>query len=340
VILGKFLPPHRGHEYLVNFARNYVDDLTVVVGTLENESIAGELRYQWMTQLFPGVRVLHLTDENPQYPHEHPQFWQIWRDSLKAILPEEPDYLFASETYGARLARELGAQYIPVDPSRAIVPVSGTAIRDDPWAHWQHLPELVRAYYAIRVCIFGPESTGKTTLARNLAEHFQTVFVPEYARTLLELKNGELTEVDIPRIARGQIASEEALASQCNRLLFCDTDLLSTKIWSETLYGSCPEWIVDVAAVRDYDLYLVTDVDVPWVDDAIRYLPEDRQPFLDRCLGELDARGSRYVLLSGSWEERLNKACAAVESTLIRSEVAVPPGQRRSARWVPAKASS
>jgi NadR type nicotinamide-nucleotide adenylyltransferase len=136
MVLGKFMPPHLGHVFLVEFAREYVKDLTVVVGTLKAEPIPGELRYGWMRELFPDVRVVHLTDENPQYPHEHPRFWDIWRDSLQRVLPVKPDYVFASEEYGAKLAEVLGAEFVPVDIARGAVPVSGTAIRNDPWTHW------------------------------------------------------------------------------------------------------------------------------------------------------------------------------------------------------------
>ena len=316
MVLGKFFPPHHGHLYLINFARRYVDDLTVIVGTLAAESIAGELRYQWMKQLCPDVRVLHLTDENPQYPDEHPEFWNIWRRSLERILPAKPDAVFASEAYGGRLARELGAEFVPVDPLRAIVPVSGTVVRDDPWAHWEFLPDPVKAHYAIRVCVFGPESTGKSTLARNLAQRFRTIHVPEYARTLLEAKGGELSASDFPRIVRGQIASEEALAARCNRVLFCDTDVLMTKIWSQMMTGACSAPIVAAASTRNYDLYLVTDVDVPWVDDRVRYLPEDRRSFFDRCISELESLGRSYVRVCGDWDKRLETACAAVQRVL------------------------
>lgn len=317
MVLGKFMPPHLGHVFLVEFAREYVADLTVVVGTLKAEPIPGELRHGWMRELFPDTRVVHLTDENPQYPHEHPQFWDIWRDSLRRVLPGRPDYVFASEEYGAKLAEVLGAEFVPVDIARGAVPVSGTAIRNDPWKHWDYLPRCVRPYFARRVCVFGPESTGKTTLSKNLAEHFKTVWVPEYARLLLEPRGGGKVELaDMLRIARGQAAAEDALARNANRVLFCDTDVLETSIWSEVFFNECPEPILREAERRDYDLYLLTDVDVPWVADPVRYLPDERTSFLERCENALRSRGRRYVKLSGSWDERFEKARAAVESLL------------------------
>ncbi len=314
MLLGKFMPPHLGHLYLAEFARNYVEDLAIVVGTLQAEPIPGALRYGWMRELFPDCRVLHLTDENPQYPHEHADFWQIWYDSLTRVLPWKPDYVFASEDYGHKLAEILGAEFVPVDIDRSIIPVSGTAIREDPWTNWEYLPRCVRPYFVKRVCVFGPESTGKSTLTRQLAEHFGTVAVPEYARTVLEARNGEVRLEDMGRIVRGQVASEDALARSAHRLLFCDTDPLTTTIWSDVLFGSCEEWIREEAERRTYDLYLLTDVDVPWVEDVIRYLPEERRSFFDRCEHELKSRGRPYVRISGTWDARFQTAVEAVQS--------------------------
>ncbi len=316
MVLGKFMPPHLGHVYLVEFARNYVAQLTVVVGTLRAEPIPGELRFRWMRELFPDVNVVHLTDENPQEPKEHPDFWRIWHDSLMRVLPGRPDFVFASEDYGWKLAEVLSARFVPVDRARGVMPVSGTAVRRDPLGNWQYLPRCVRPYFVKRVCVFGPESTGKSTLTQQLAEHFQTVAVPEYARTLQEAQNNDLSPDDIPRIARGQIASEEALARAANRVLICDTDVLTTTIWSDVLYGSCPQWIRDEAERRTYDLYLLTDVDVPWVPDPLRYLPENRHDFHALCERALRNRGRPCVKLSGDWERRFRDACRAIEQLL------------------------
>src|SRR5262249_35302247 len=161
---------------------------------------------------------------NPQDPSEHPEFWHIWRASLLRVLPGAPDFVFASDAYGAKLAEVLGARFVPVDPARSAVPISGTLVRADPLSHWEHLPRPVRAYYAKRVVGFGPESTGKSTLARRLAAHFRTVHVPEFARSWLETAGGRVTPEDMPIIARGQLAAEDALAREANRVLFCDTD--------------------------------------------------------------------------------------------------------------------
>jgi NadR type nicotinamide-nucleotide adenylyltransferase len=194
--------------------------------------------------------------------------------------------------------------------------VSGTAVRADPLGHWRHLPRVVRPHFVRRVSVFGPESTGKSTLARLLAAHYGTVSVPEHARTHLEQQEGRLGPEDIPFIARGQIAAEDALAHDADRLLVCDTDVLLTVVWSEALFGDCPAWIRAEAARRRYDLTLLLDVDVPWVADPVRYLPDERRSFFDRCARALDAHGRRWVRIGGPWEDRLAAARAAIDAAL------------------------
>lgn len=327
MVLGKFLPPHVGHQFLVNFARNYVDDLTIVVGTLQNEPIPGEIRFQWMKDMFPNDTVVHLTDENPQYPHEHPDFWDIWKESLEKVLPEKPDFVFASEDYGWKLAEILGAKFVPVDISRVSVPISGTEIREKPFENWDYIPKEVRPYFAKKVCVFGPESTGKSTLVKNLGEHFKTQVVPEYATALIKTLNSrkqELIADDMKMIAKAQRASEKALLPNCNKVLIADTDSIATTVWYKWLFGECPEELKVEADKCDYDLYLLTSPDVPWVDDVHRYIPEKNgekreagYSFFEDCKAALEERGLKYIVVDGSsWEERTEKAIRAVENLI------------------------
>lgn len=312
IVLGKFLPPHLGHLYLVDFARHYADEVTVVVGSLEREPIAGALRFAWMQELCPLVRVVHLTDENPQLPEEHADFWNIWKHSLERVVERPIDLLFASEDYGRPLAEVLGAQFIPSNGLRTLVPVSGTQVRANPAACWPWLPPVVRAHFVRRVSVFGPESTGKSTLAARLAEHFQTLWVPEFARGWLEARGGEVHPEDLPVISRGQRASEEALARQSGPLLFCDTDPSATPLWSEELFGQSDPSLE--AAVGSYALTLLCAADVPWVADVVRYRPEGGGAFGERCRARLEREGRCFVFLEGSWEERWQTALKAVSS--------------------------
>lgn len=273
-----------------------------------------------MRQLFPNVRVVHITEDLPQEPKEHPDFWPMWRRVIQQAAPEGVDFFFASEDYGHQTARVLGGgcRYVEVDRQRQLVPVSGTAVRQDPMRYWDYLPECVRPYFLKRVCVFGPESTGKSTLARDLAAHFRTVYAWEYARPLLDPQGGQCFEHNIPEIVRGQVATEEALALQANRVLFCDTDVLTTTVWSDVLFGDTPAWIRELAERRTYDLYLVLDVDVPWVDDDQRFFsePDVRREMFRRFLGAVESRKRPYRVIRGTWDERFRAACEAVNALL------------------------
>lgn len=311
LVLGRFLPPHLGHQYLIDFAQNYVDELLVIVGTRPTDTIPGEMRLGWIKEMAPRASIIHVIDENPE--ETHPLYWQIWEQTLRTALPYIPDYIFASEDYGWKLAELLGMQYIPVNHERTLVPVSATLIRSNPLKYWQYIPAVVRPYFVKKICIYGPESTGKSTLTINLARHFQTLFVEEYARGLLNFKGGTCDYEDIEVIARGHHASEQAMSRQANCVIFSDTDLLTTTIWSNILFGTCPAWIYELADATIYDLYLVTDIDVPWVDDNQRFFPHIRQEFLNLCIQALEQRNRPYIIINGTWEERLTKAIQAVE---------------------------
>jgi NadR type nicotinamide-nucleotide adenylyltransferase len=175
-----------------------------------------------------------------------------------------------------------------------------------------------------RVVITGPESTGKTTLARRLADHYATCFSPEYVRTYLEgLPPRDPPSLvlweDVEKIARGQIEAEETAAREAKRLLFCDTDLHSTRVYSEHYFGRCPEWIARAARERPYALHLLLDTDVPWVSDPLRDRPELRGEMFELFRRELFAAGRNVVEIRGSWQVRYDAALSAVEQAITPS---------------------
>jgi NadR type nicotinamide-nucleotide adenylyltransferase len=299
----------------------------VLVCTLDREPIAGSLRFQWvreMTAAFENVRVVHVNDNTlPQTPDEHPDFWRIWGDLVRRHCPGGVDFFFASEDYGPPTAAAIGGgcRYVEVDRPRELVPVSGSAVRADPMKYWEFLPQPVRPYFVKRVCVFGPESTGKSMLARDLARHFDTVYAWEYARPMLDPQGGQCRgPEDIVRIVRGQVATEDALARQASRVLICDTDVLTTTIWSDVLFGDTPAWIRELADARTYDLYLLCDVDVPWVDDNQRFFSETkvREEMFERFRASLDRRGRKYqIVRGGDWAARFAAARDAVAALLV-----------------------
>jgi len=321
------MPPHAGHKFLMDFAASFCDEVTVLVCSLPTDPIPGGLRYRWVRELAPGLTVHHLADEMPQDPTQSDRFWPLWREAILRCEPRGIDFVFASEPYGERLAAELGARFIPVDLHRQIVPCSGTAIRSDPMAHWAMIPECVRPYFVKRVCLVGPESSGKSTLAARLAARFNTVRAWEHARPLLDLKAGRCDAEDIPVIAQSQTAIEDVMARRANRVLFCDTSVLLTKVWSDVLFSAVPPAVADVAARVRYDLALLLAPDIPWVDDSQRYFPnqDDRDRFFEWCRVELERVGQPYVVISGTFEEREERAVEAVRRATGIAPVVDPP---------------
>jgi NadR type nicotinamide-nucleotide adenylyltransferase len=323
-VLGKFMPPHTGHVFLCDFARKACQSLTILVCSLPDDPIPGELRHRWMRELFPDCDVRWCPEILPQEPADHPDFWAIWADVV-ARYGGSPDAVFASETYGLRLASEVGAAFWPVDIGRLARPVSGTAVRADPFGRWNDIPSVVRPWFVRRICLFGPESTGKTTLATRLAERFETICVPEYGRTYTETFGVDLGPDDILKIAQGQLAASSAALRQANRIQIEDTDPLLSAVWSDMLTGKRAAWF---ETFDDFaDLYLLCDIDAPWVDDGTRYFPgiADRARFSALCETELRRRGVNHIVLRGGWETREATAVAAILKSIPTLSPPKPP---------------
>jgi NadR type nicotinamide-nucleotide adenylyltransferase len=293
-----------------------VGELTIVVDALADEAIPRAQRQAWLREMYPDCQVLVMPQENPQQPDDHPDFWGIWQRSLQAILPNKMDFIFASEDYGARLAELLNLAFVPVDAARTALPICATDIRTDPAAYWEYLPACVRPWYCKRLCVFGPESVGKSTLAQQLAAAFDTVHLPEYARTHLEAQDGTIDFADIANIARGHLAGETALLRRSNRLLVLDTDLFATVLWSRALFGEVEAWIEAAAVERAADHYLLLDIDVPWIADSVRYLPEERQSFYAACRDLLERHQLPYTEIRGIWDQRLASAKSVAAACL------------------------
>ena len=171
----------------------------------------------------------------------------------------------------------------------------------------------------LRVSLTGPESTGKSTLAAQLAAHYGTSFAPEFAREYLADSGLHYTPEDLEEIARGQLLAEATAGAHAHRILFCDTDLLVIKIWAEHAFGFCPEWILQCIDQQQYDLVLLMGVDLPWQPDPLREHPHLRQHFYDLYKRELSERMSNFAEISGDMERRFAQACFLIDELLRTS---------------------
>lgn len=164
-----------------------------------------------------------------------------------------------------------------------------------------------------RVVLTGPESTGKSTLAKQLAKHYQTNWVEEYARTYIQQIDRLYGEEDLLPIAQGQVAAEDKAITKKPAIVFFDTSLIVLKVWSDFKYQQCNPWIVEQLKNRHYDLFLLCDTDVPWAFDPQREHPNERQAIYQRYLSELNFYQKNFVSISGTEEVRLKKAIKLID---------------------------
>ena len=175
----------------------------------------------------------------------------------------------------------------------------------------------------LKVVLYGPESSGKTTLAIQLAKYYKTKYVPEFARQFLQNKwdlNNETCDIDdLTKIAFGQIKIENEIADKSNKILFCDTNILVTKVWSESHYGGfCPKLIKELVNVYHYDLYILTQVDIPWIKDDLRDRPNNRKDMFDIFKAELDNKKFNYLIVNGNQNTRLKMAVKFIDSYIYK----------------------
>lgn len=167
------------------------------------------------------------------------------------------------------------------------------------------------------ICFYGPESTGKSTLARRLAERYQTSYVPEVARGMVS--SNQFTADDIVRIGREQTSRVLTAVKSANRVLFCDTDVITTAVYSDTYLSQVPGELTELEKKVRYDQYFLFDIDVPWVADGLRDLGSKREEMFARFKAELDRRNIPYILVSGPYEARERVIMDYVDN-LLRQE--------------------
>lgn len=348
IVIGKFLPPHAGHELLIRAAAAAADRVSVLVLAHPDEVLPLDDRVAWLRETvadLPGVTVAGGMDPHP-IDFDDPTVWDLHEAEFRAVLATITDdpvtAVFSSEAYGDELARRFGCVHVAVDPERRLAPISATAVRCDPVDAWPWLPPPVRRGLALRVVVVGAESTGTTTVSRRLVDalrarggsHGETRWVPEYGREASVVKLADLIvrsalrgdprptmdDLDWPSpefvdIAVRQNRLEDDAAAAGGPVLVCDTDAFATAVWHERYCGT---WSNDVERIaRPHPLYLLTHHEgVPFEQDGVRDGEHLRAWMTGRFETELARTGRPYVVLTGSLEERVTRASAAVDELL------------------------
>jgi HTH-type transcriptional repressor of NAD biosynthesis genes len=324
LIVGKFSPLHRGHQYLIESALAQCEH--VILLTYSNPELPGceaQHREQWLRDLYPRTTRLVLNDRwlNAECPglsmphNDAPD--DDHREFVFKLLPHELkqriDAVFSSEHYGdgfaASLQRSIGQRqirHVLVDQARAAVPISGTSIRGDVHAQRQWLDPVVYASFVERIAILGGESTGKSTLAVTLGGAFNTLHCPEYGRELWLQRGGELRLDDMLLIANTQVEHETALAQKAHHYLFCDTSPLTTLFYCEELFGASPSNLQSLAA-REYSHVVLCTPDFPFVQDGTRRDSYFRHHQHAWYLLELSRRKIPYIEVGGAVEDRVRQ---------------------------------
>lgn len=304
LVIGKFRVVHEGHVALIRFAAAHCDELIVSMSYKANDPIPLAQRYQWLTEIFNNethIKIETVADDFDDEQQPLTVRTKLWAEFIRNRYPKI-DVIFSSEEYGEPFAQHLGSKHITFDPARNQFPISSTRVLEKPFTNWKFLPVVVRPYFVRKICFYGPESTGKTTMAIKLASHYQTEFVPEVSR---ELTNSNAFTLDeIVKIGEAQTQRIKDKIRIANKILFCDSDLITTQIYSEYYLHRVPPVLKDLEKQIKYDLYFFFEVDVPWVADGLRDLGSRRDEMRAFFKKELDGRNIPFVTVQGTWQER------------------------------------
>lgn len=341
IVIGKFAPLHNGHINMINWAATQVDKLIVVMSYDQKwvdqqpewlqDKLSWRNRVRWLKTVFndtPHVEIKWM-DESGCRPYPHG--WDEWEMLLRKTTQFEttlPSVFFGSEPSDATEyeARFPGSKYVVYDEVRSNINISATRVRGNVFENWEYIPSIVRADFALRVCVIGTESCGKTTLVKYLAKRFNTSWIEEYGRRFVEqdLMGDEslLEPWHYPLIAYHQKVEEYHELRRCNRILLVDTNAMITSLFHK-MYEDRTDLIVEqIAAHERYDVILDCQPDVPWVDDGMRSNGTTTKRSRARAMldEELQQAGLTsdpcYYKIQGSYKERLEQSIEIINQKL------------------------
>jgi HTH-type transcriptional regulator, transcriptional repressor of NAD biosynthesis genes len=353
LVVGKFYPPHRGHQYLIEQAAARSAQVTVLVMAAACETLPLADRVAWLraaSMSLPAVTVTGTCCDVP-VDFRDETVWAaqvaVMNTALTADARPPVDAVFSSEPYGDELAARLGAEHVSIDPSRVAVPVSASQIRADLVGCWGQLTLPAQAGLAVRVVVVGAESTGTSTIAEMITDHYRhrdgawarTCCVGEAGRDYTftkwqraraaaaqagqpepALEELEWTAADFDAVAAEQTRRENRAATAGSPLVVCDTDAFATSVWERRYLGGHARGLQPWATtgLPRHDIYLLTSHEgVPWHDDGLREGDlAIRAAMTGWFAAALTAAGHSWVLLTGSLQDRLALAVRVTDAVL------------------------
>lgn len=300
VVISGLLPTI-GHKYLIDFASKFVDRVHVVVSIRSFEPSLTLDRAEVLAKHYAGTNVTiheHYDDNAPQNDDGTPEFWQYWKDMIGRAISGRVklDYLFASEKYGHKFAEVLGLTFIPVDIAREILSVKGTDVRQNLAATFKYILPEYQHILSKNIVITGPESCGKTTMTKWLANKLQGRYVHEWARPYLEEVGAELNDAKMLNIVMGQNAAMAAAP----RALFnvYDTDLTATEMYYDIGSFKKPKILLDkITETCSNSFYIIMNDQIPFEADPLRYGGDVRESATGDWIAYYEKRGLNYYVI-------------------------------------------
>ena len=316
LVIGKFMPIHEGHISLINFAANQCDELIVSMSYTDHDPISADLRFSWIKAIFKDnqkIKPAIIKDDFDDEQLSLPIRTMRWSEVIRRTFPPI-HILFSSELYGEPFAKNLGIVHKSFDLERRGHPVSATLIRKNPFNCWDFIPLPVRPFFVKKICIYGPESTGKSTLAIKLANRYKTEFVPEVAREFIT--SNDFTVEDIISIGLAHYNRIQEKLKHANKILICDTDVITTQIYCRHYLTVVPEILYDLEKKVTYDRYFLMDIDFPWIPDGLRDLGGRRDHMKNVFKKELVNRGIEFIPVNGDFAQREKIISSEIERLL------------------------
>jgi HTH-type transcriptional regulator, transcriptional repressor of NAD biosynthesis genes len=325
LVLGKFMPLHKGHLALIDFALQHCEHVIVMLCVSDKEPINGPVRKSWLDAHYredTRVQIALAEYDEAVLPNSSVSSRSIsalWAAYIRDHFPGIEVFV-SSEPYGEYVAEYLGIVHHCFDQERKIVPISASAILRRPFEHWDLIAAAARPWFVKKVCISGSESTGKSTLTERLGAYFNSAFVPEMARDVIDTTD-EVVFDDLLKIATLHATTINERVPFANKVLVCDTDVLITKSYSRYLFDRplvVPDWIEDA---NRFDLHLFLETDCPYVQDGTRLSEAERNALSSYHEQELKNAGIDYVKIGGSWDERFERAKDIIIQRFINGSV-------------------